>query len=230
MARFRPGRTLSILTLVGCLILAALGTWQARKIGPKTDLLATIEAGLAADPIPLHDLDAPVAYRRVEITPIAVARTPVTVFGTNKDGKPGYHLYTLITTNRGVNLVASVGWISFEDKGDLTLSLGEPFPVAGVLVPSPRPGLMTPANAPERGEWHLADVDQIARHYGVSHTYPMRFIADSWPPNPRFLGGQVRVDIPNNHREYALTWFGLMASLIGVYVAFGISRGRQDTS
>ena len=29
----------------------------------------------------------------------------------------------------------------------------------------------------------------------------------------------VPVDIPNNHLSYALTWFGLAAALLGVYLA-----------
>jgi surfeit locus 1 family protein len=30
--------------------------------------------------------------------------------------------------------------------------------------------------------------------------------------------------IPNRHLEYALTWFGLAATLIGVFVAFAAGR------
>ena len=36
-------------------------------------------------------------------------------------------------------------------------------------------------------------------------------------PGPR--PAAIPTDIPNNHLGYALTWFGLAAGLVGVYVA-----------
>jgi len=30
----------------------------------------------------------------------------------------------------------------------------------------------------------------------------------------------------NEHLQYAITWFGLAAVLLGVYIAYHISRGR----
>ncbi|WP_272944923.1 hypothetical protein [Kordiimonas gwangyangensis] len=37
----------------------------------------------------------------------------------------------------------------------------------------------------------------------------------------------MRVDIRNDHFQYALTWYGIALTLIGVYVAFGFKRGRE---
>jgi surfeit locus 1 family protein len=42
-----------------------------------------------------------------------------------------------------------------------------------------------------------------------------------WPE-----GGKTVVDFPNNHLQYAITWFGLAAGLIGVYFAYHVSKGR----
>ena len=41
----------------------------------------------------------------------------------------------------------------------------------------------------------------------------------TWP-----RGGQLRVDLPNNHLQYAFTWFGLAACLIGVFSVFAWRR------
>ena len=36
--------------------------------------------------------------------------------------------------------------------------------------------------------------------------------------------GQLRVDLPNNHLQYAFTWFGLAACLIGVFSVYAWRR------
>ena len=41
----------------------------------------------------------------------------------------------------------------------------------------------------------------------------------TWP-----RGGQLRIDLPNNHLQYAFTWFGLAACLIGVFSVYAWRR------
>ena len=47
-------------------------------------------------------------------------------------------------------------------------------------------------------------------------------------PNPGGLpiGGQTRLDIPNDHLQYAITWFGIALAMLGVYLAFHWENGR----
>jgi surfeit locus 1 family protein len=42
-----------------------------------------------------------------------------------------------------------------------------------------------------------------------------------WPK-----GGQTQVAFRNEHLQYAITWFALAAALLGVYLAYHISKGR----
>jgi surfeit locus 1 family protein len=37
----------------------------------------------------------------------------------------------------------------------------------------------------------------------------------------------TRLELPNRHLEYALTWYGLAAALLGVFAAFAVTRWRQ---
>ena len=59
---------------------------------------------------------------------------------------------------------------------------------------------------------------------------PSAIDADAEPEPPGGLpkGGVTRVALPNRHLEYALTWYGLALTLIGVYLAFAISRLRAS--
>ncbi|MBN9052391.1 MAG: SURF1 family protein, partial [Rhizobiales bacterium] len=40
------------------------------------------------------------------------------------------------------------------------------------------------------------------------------------------IGGVTIVDLPNNHLQYAVTWYGLAAALAGVLVAWLLRQGR----
>ena len=42
-----------------------------------------------------------------------------------------------------------------------------------------------------------------------------------WPK-----GGQTVVAFRNQHLSYAITWFGLAAGLLGIWLAYHISKGR----
>ena len=80
---------------------------------------------------------------------------------------------------------------------------------------------------PQKHIWYARDLAGMAAADGVKLAAPVVIEADA-TPNPGGLpvGGQTVVDFPNNHLQYAITWFGLAAGLIGVYFAYHISRGR----
>ena len=79
--------------------------------------------------------------------------------------------------------------------------------------------------------WYWRDIEGIARTLGVMLRAPIVIVADQ-PANPgglpRFPG--YRVDIPNNHLQYALTWFGLALTLVGVYLVYHVQNGRLSFS
>ena len=41
------------------------------------------------------------------------------------------------------------------------------------------------------------------------------------------IGGRTRTELPNNHLQYAITWYGLAAGLFVVWISFGLARGRE---
>ena len=94
--------------------------------------------------------------------------------------------------------------------------------IAG-LCASPAPGgLFTPANDPPRtcGTGAIstrmaaaacgAEQARLAR--SSSTPRPSRPSPGGWPK-----GGTTRVELPNRHLEYALTWYGLAAALIIIF-------------
>ncbi|WP_262695854.1 SURF1 family protein [Kordiimonas aquimaris] len=210
-------------------ILIFLGTWQAQKIGPKTQLLKSIEQGMSADPmlLPVH-LDDPqsVVYRRVSFDGVAADAPAIKVFGTNLKGKPGYSLYKPVIRQHGRAVMVNFGWIPLAQQKLPILPVGE-ITVNGVLMESAVAGDFTPPDNLEKNEWYTANVHEMAQFFGLSSKeyYHFRIFADHSDDTAGFpQGGQVRVDIPNDHFEYMLTWYGLALGLIGVFLAFSLKK------
>jgi surfeit locus 1 family protein len=231
--RFAPGIPLTVTMLIALSILIGLGTWQARKIGPKTDLLSRIEAGLNADAIelPVH-VDDPTAieYRNVSFKGQLNSDKPARIYGLNLEGKPGYYLYAPVQRPFGMAVIVNFGWVPMEHTAEIKLPLGD-VELSGVLRTSATPGQMTPENVPAEDKWFTADVHQLAAHFGLrtKEYYHFRIFADhQGEPAALPRGGQVRVSIPNDHFEYMLTWYGIALGLVAVYIAFGFKSGRKE--
>jgi surfeit locus 1 family protein len=102
--------------------------------------------------------------------------------------------------------------------------------LTGVLRLSREPGLFTPAPNAETRLWFVKDVPSMAKAAGLE--VPSLIIEADATPNPGGwpLGGQTRVDFPNDHLQYAVTWFGLALALMGVYLFYHRSRGRLSAA
>lgn len=82
------------------------------------------------------------------------------------------------------------------------------------------PGWFTPDNDPAAGHWYHYDLSAMEKALNVSLA-PLVVEADT-APNPGGLpvGGGASTKLVNNHLQYAVTWYGLAITLIGVYIVF----------
>jgi surfeit locus 1 family protein len=55
---------------------------------------------------------------------------------------------------------------------------------------------------------------------------PFSLDADALPPNPGGWpkGGTTEINLPNNHLQYVVTWYGLALTLIAVFAVFARQR------
>ena len=92
--------------------------------------------------------------------------------------------------------------------------------VAGLLRLSEPGGAFLHGNDPARDRWYSREVAAIAAARGLGATAPYFLDAAAAPAEPHQpRGGMTILSFPNNHLQYALTWFALMALL-----AFGAAR------
>jgi surfeit locus 1 family protein len=224
----------ALLGLVAFLVLLGLGTWQVQRLYWKQDLLATIEARTKAAPLPLAEIEA--LYERTG----DVEYMPVTVTGAFRHdgerhflatwkGQAGFFVYTPLDLADGRVVFVNRGFVPYDMKDPTKRpegQVGGKVSVTG-LARNPlaeKPSSLVPDNDPGKNVFYWKDRDAMAASAGLSANaaiVPFFIDADA-TPNPGGLpaGGVTLIDLPNNHLQYAVTWYGLAAALLGVLAAW----------
>ncbi len=209
--RFRkPTLLTAVLGLLCLAILLALGSWQLDRHAWKQDLIASIDQRMALPAEPLPAAPGPEwTYRRVlvagEVVPGSWFRFP----GRAKDKKVGDLLMLLIREPGGRLILAENAFVGF----------GEPLPplpaaaaLEGILRQPSEPGLFTPDNDPVGNQWYMADPQAMAASTaaaGQGPVLPFYVVNKDWWP-----------ELPNNHLQYALTWFSFAIIFIIIFALF----------
>ena len=230
--RFRPGLWPSLATLLGLIVLVGLGTWQVERLHWKEGLIAERAARLAAPATPLPaDADWPAwDFRKVELRGTFRHDLEQLFGASTHDGQLRYHVLTPLLREGGPAVLVDRGWVPTDRVHPAARREGQiegPVTITGIARyrGADRPGWFTPANDPGQRMWFSYDLPALERALGLE-LLPVVVEADD-RPNPGGLpvGGLTRIELPNNHLQYAITWYGLAAALLAVYVAFGLRRG-----
>jgi surfeit locus 1 family protein len=202
-----------IVGVVGVAILLSLGIWQVQRLAWKRSVLSEIEARIEAPAEPIAAVPDPARdkFQPVVETGI-IGDQEIHVLASRKQKGAGYRVITPFSVGER-RLMLDRGFIAIENKD--AVRAGREITVTGNLhwpvevdsyTPSPDAGTKT---------WFARDVDAMAEDLGAE---PVLIVArsntgDGIEPHP------VRVSsIPNDHFEYALTWFSLAAVWFGMTV------------
>jgi len=233
---------LTLCTLAALAVLLALGKWQLDRLAWKEDLISKITARVDAPPTPAPaesawprlDVHAE-EYRHVTASGrYDFARQTLVHANAPKENgvvRAGYVVLTpLVLADGGVVLV-NRGFVPMEMRGalaDVDARTPADATVTGLLRASQIRDPFVPADDPASGEWFTRDIAAIAAAQGLQRIAPFIIDADAparYTEGPR--GGLTVISFPNRHLEYALTWFGLAATLLGVYGVFVWRRLRE---
>ncbi|RIK92536.1 MAG: hypothetical protein DCC73_12215 [Proteobacteria bacterium] len=220
----------SLITLAAFALLTFLGLWQLERLQWKRALLADIHAGLSAPAAALPDeIVDPTSwnYRRVIVEGRFDHRSELYLNAIGPEGAPGYHVLTPLLRGEAMPVLINRGWIPLNAKTPGKRAAGQvtgPVTVHGVArVPPPVPWL-APAPDLDADLWFAVDLDAMRSAVGLPLA-PLIVEADATPnPGGLPLGGQTRVNLPNNHLSYAITWFSLAVAVVVIYVVYARRR------
>jgi len=216
-----------ILGLAGCAILLSLGTWQLRRLAWKQEILAQIEARIGDTPVDLAEIVAPdpVADRYRPVRLAGQTGDDLLVLSGRKDEGPGYEVITAFTLPDGRRILLDRGFIPEAAQKALRPPIA--LTVTGNLLWPNETDSYTPPPDPAARLWFARDVTSMSEFL---KTEPILVVARSAQgQEPTIV--PVPVDtagIPNDHLNYAITWFSLAAVWAGMTV-YLLWRIRQRT-
>lgn len=229
---FRPLPAFTIASVVALAILIALGTWQVHRLHWKLGLIAQVNRNLTLPPVSLDTalaMGKDAQYRRVALTGRFDHRKEAFVYGI-AGGAGAWFVVTPFITEDGRTLLVDRGIVPDTLRDRLLRRAGEVEGITHVVgvwrVPDP-PGFFTPKPDLAKRNWFSRDVASIAAADHVRLAAPVIIEADATPnPGGWPKGGQTQVTFRNEHLSYAITWYGLALTLLGVYIAFHVQKGR----
>lgn len=242
-ARLRPLRILvvAVVALSTFAVLVSLGAWQVERLRWKEGIVATIDARIHAPPKPLGEIEAiQGASGDVDYWPVEARGTFLhsgeRYFLATLKGQAGWHIYTPLLLEGGDEAIfVNRGFVPYEAKDPATRPGGQiegPVTITGLARnPSPAPSTwFTPENDPKTGTFFARDVEAMAEGVALpGGTRLLPFFLDAGPgaaPGGIPVGGVTVIEIPNNHLQYAVTWFGLAAVLAVMMLVFSVQHWR----
>lgn len=231
---FRPLPRLTLFCVPVFFLLIGLGVWQLQRLHWKLGLIAEMNGHLHAAPLSLDEmlkLPAEEAqYRRVALDGHFENDRESYVFAATDNGLASYHVVTPFVLDDGRALFVDRGIVPPMLRNPQTrragLLTGEQHVVGIWRTPDP-PGFFTPQPDLKNRVWYSRDIAGMAKSLGMQPAAPVIVEADATPVRGGWpKGGQTIVSLPNDHLQYALTWFLMAGALVVVYFAYHRAQGR----
>jgi surfeit locus 1 family protein len=231
-------------SLVVCAILLALGNWQMSRKTWKEALIAERAARSLVAPIDpgarlfdngsSSDLRIPAEFTRVRLSGRFLHDKERFWFADGPQGS-GFHVFTPFEVAPAQVVWVNRGYIPAHLRDPATRAAGqivEPTTITGVVRQPGERNRFTPANDLSRNVWYWKDLPALQASAFTPDVIfsPIMVDVDAatapQPGTPQLapLGGTAQAPLSNRHLEYALTWYALAATLIGVFFVF--ARGR----
>ena len=193
----------ALIGVFGAAILVALGVWQLQRLEWKNAILAEMQARIDGPPAALPEQPAPEAdrYRPVAVTGRYLPGE-IHVLTSVRGLGAGYRVIAPFETASGRRILVDRGMVPQQDK-----DAPRPLPEAPVRVSGN-------LHWPRESDGFTPEPDREANIW---------FAREGLRPQP--VGTAA---IPNDHLEYALTWFSLAAIWAGMTLLWLWRIRRRD--
>ena len=203
----------SSLTMI---ILLSLGTWQLERLRWKSHIISTMNKHISLSP---KEINASVIndiknynYRRIKLEGTYIYNKNITIYSKVLNGKVGRHLIIPFKTKFGYILI-NKGFIPKDYNIDLAFAeKAKNISINGIVKFQQKINYFTPKNNLITNEWYYINLDEIGKFLNI----PLMdfYLIEEDNPKERYpVGSQYNLKVPNDHLQYAITWFSLAIAL-----------------
>jgi surfeit locus 1 family protein len=213
----------------------ALGAWQVQRLFWKQALIDARQTKSQAAPLSTlpkaFAVDAH-GFRRVQVKGQFLHGKELYVGARSLNGNLGFHVVTPFRLADGSHLLINRGWIPTSLKTPSLRAAGliaGEVTVTGYLRGAQIQGWFTLDNKPGRNIWYYVDVTAMATATGLARVKPFYLeAAKAVIPGGYPLGGQTRLNLRNDHLQYAITWFSMALAGTIIWYLWHRRRERED--
>lgn len=226
--RFRPKLWPTLFTIPALIVLVGLGTWQVERLHWKESLIAERQSRSKGPAIALPAEIADAAaleFYRVRVTGRFLHDRELYLGARSHRGRVGYNVITPMALEDGRTILVNRGWVPGERKAPENRAEAQIEAIValeGLLRTGGWKGydFVRPDNRPEENFWFWIDLPAMAAHAGLKRPVTALYVDAGPAENPGGfpIGGQTRIDLPNDHLEYAIIWYALAVALLVIYL------------
>lgn len=232
--------------LAALAVLVALGTWQLERRAWKEALIAQLDSKLSAPPMDVQPREgwpqlnaAADEFRRVRFPAEFIPGEEALVYSSGSPLRPdatgpGYWVFAPARLPGGSVVVVNRGFVPEGRQDRKTRPEGTPSGtveiVGAMRWPEPR-GTFTPNDDPAKGLWFARDPAAMAAAKNWGEVAPF-YVDQEAPTAPGGLPkvSPLKASLPNNHLQYAVTWYGLAVVILISAGLFWRSRRRGSAA
>ncbi|MET1046899.1 MAG: SURF1 family protein [Hyphomicrobium sp.] len=237
----------ALLALALLPVLIGLGNWQWHRKAWKEALISRIETRRNAEPVSYPAVlseyvrTGDVEYMHMRVTGTFDYGRERHLYDPRTSSQ-GWDIFTLLIPEGGLPpIFVNRGWVPEDLKDPSKRSEGQvpgPVTITGLVRLEQPKTSFAPDNDYAGNRWYWRDL--VSMQWGPqgppstlqfnvdkSRAYaPFSLDADALPGNPGGWpkGGTTEINLPNNHLQYVVTWYGLALTLIAVFAVFARQR------
>ena len=197
-------KSLDIFFIIFIFVVLSLGTWQVFRLDLKNNLISNLENNLKKNFVSFN-IDIDQEYTKVLLKK-KDSKSKIFLYHLNK-GEIGFKVIVPYEVNSSLIVLVDKGWVRKDKINLIKNTLLNDDVIVGYTKKITKKNLFTPNNSIKEDFLYSIDVDSLKKSLN-KNIYPLLIIQTS-KINKDIIPNEYEVRIPNNHLQYAITWYGL---------------------
>ena len=197
-------KSLDIFFIFFIFTVLSLGTWQVYRLYLKNNLISDLKNNLKTSSINFNvDIDkeyTKVLFKKKDLN------TKIFLYHLNK-GEIGFKVIVPYEINSSLLVLVDKGWIRKDKINLIKNTLFNDDIIEGYTKKIREKNLFTPNNNIKEDFLYSVEIDNLKKSLN-KNIYPLLIIQTS-KTNKDIIPNDYEVRLPNNHLQYAITWYGL---------------------